>query len=71
MYSFMLGIATLSLGVLFTIGKWTVDWFRDPKALRRFPNYSAFSGVTNLPYMILSYKNFRSKRMHELHVQGE
>lgn len=70
MYGILLGSCCLVIAILFTIVRWTIEYFRDPKALRRFPNFSAFAGVTNLPYLILSYKNFRSRRIYDLHAQG-
>ena len=70
MYGILFGILVLLIGFTSTVGRWTIEYFRDPKALRRFPNFSAFSGITNIPYMILPYKNFRSKGIHELHAKG-
>lgn len=42
-------------------------YFRDPKGLRKYPNLSLFSGITNVPYMIESSRGRRSERLAELH----
>lgn len=70
MYGLLFGVGVLLLGISVTVGRWTIDYFRDPKALRRFPNFSTLSGITNIPYMVLSYKNFRSRKIYEQHAQG-
>jgi len=71
MYGLLFGASVLVLGLTVTLGRWTWDYYRDPKALRRFPNYSLLSGITNAPYMLLSYRNFRSKAIYEQHLQGK
>ena len=71
MYGLLFSSCILLLGLTFTVIRWTIDYFRDPKGLRRFPNFSAFAGITNLPYILLSYKNFRSKRIYALHAEGK
>ena len=70
MYGILFGAGILALALTYTVVRWTVEYFRDPKALRRFPNFNVLSGITNIPYMVLSYKNFRSRRIYELHAQG-
>ena len=70
MYGLLLGASLLFFGLTYTLGRWTFDYFRDPKALRRYNNFSFLSGITNIPYMVLSFKNFRSKKIYELHSQG-
>ena len=71
MYGIVFGSCILLIALTCTVIRWTVDYFRDPKALRRYPNFSALAGITNLPYIVLSYNNFRSKKIHELHAQGQ
>lgn len=39
----------------------------DPKGLRRYPNMSALSGMTNIPFMMEARKGFRSHHLMELH----
>lgn len=70
MYSLFLGIVLIGF-VLCTLGKWTIEYLRDPKALRRFPNMNTFAGITNIPYLFVSYGGFRSKHVYQLHAQGQ
>lgn len=44
-----------------------IQYFRDPKGLRRFPPLDAFAGFTNLSFMLEAHRGFRSKRLEELH----
>lgn len=37
--------------------------------MRRFPNATYFSGVSNLSFMIQRYRGFRSREIHEAHKQ--
>ncbi len=67
MYGLAFAVAVVTFGILFTLSKWTFDYFRDPKGLRRYPSMTWISGITNAPYMLLSYNGFRSKYMLELH----
>ena len=71
MYGLIFGTSVLLFGVALTLGKWIWDYFRDPKAFRRFPNFSTFSGITNAPYMMLSNEGFRSKAIYEQHKEGK
>ncbi|KAK3704715.1 hypothetical protein LTR37_013689 [Vermiconidia calcicola] len=71
MYGLLLGVCVLITTFIFTVGRWTFDYFRDPKGLRRYPNMSAFSGISSVPYMILSYNGFRSKHVYDLHTSGK
>ncbi|RFU30266.1 hypothetical protein B7463_g6060, partial [Scytalidium lignicola] len=43
------------------------NYLRDQKGLRRYPNLSAFAGITDLCFMWEAGKGFRSKRLAELH----
>ncbi|KAK5110313.1 hypothetical protein LTR85_001294 [Meristemomyces frigidus] len=44
-----------------------IDYFRDPKGLRKFPNMNAFSGITNLGFMWEAHRGFRSAKLYEMH----
>jgi len=70
MYVFLFGISAVLAGLLVVVAKWTFDYFRDIKGLRRYPNMHLFSGISSLPFMLLSEKGFRSKKLHELHASG-
>lgn len=70
MYGVILGGCAVVAVLLFLITKWTFDYFKDPKGLRKYPKLHTLSGITNLPYMLLSEKGFRSKKLYELHSSG-
>ncbi|KAH0021032.1 cytochrome protein, partial [Aureobasidium melanogenum] len=70
MYGVLFGVSALFTGLFFVLAKWTFDYFKDPKGLRRYPNMHFLSGITNVPYMLLSEKGFRSKKLLELHASG-
>lgn len=44
-----------------------VQYFRDPKGLRRFPTLDYFAGFTNLSFMREAHRGFRSKKLQSLH----
>ncbi|EXJ72396.1 uncharacterized protein A1O5_04900 [Cladophialophora psammophila CBS 110553] len=44
-----------------------LHYFWDAKRLRKYPNWSTFSGISDLPYVLLSSKGSRSKSIHEAH----
>ncbi|KAJ3545699.1 hypothetical protein NM208_g2387 [Fusarium decemcellulare] len=41
--------------------------FRDPKGLRRFPNLSPLSGISNLPFMVIAHTGARSQYLARRH----
>ncbi|KIW35631.1 uncharacterized protein PV07_02316 [Cladophialophora immunda] len=52
----------LYLGIIPFIGH-----LRDPKKLRKYPQLSMWSGISDLPFIIEAHKGFRSRRLAELH----
>ncbi|KAI3392526.1 hypothetical protein diail_5537 [Diaporthe ilicicola] len=44
-----------------------VEYIRDPKGLRRFPNFSPLSGISSIPFVILAHSGDRSRRLAKLH----
>ncbi|KAI9927379.1 hypothetical protein ASPWEDRAFT_116947 [Aspergillus wentii DTO 134E9] len=44
-----------------------VEYLRDPKGLRKYPNLSPFSGFSAIPFMMLASRGFRSMELMELH----
>ncbi|KAM5345984.1 hypothetical protein ACJ41O_011845 [Fusarium nematophilum] len=42
-------------------------YLKDSKGLRRFPNMSTFSGMSNIPFMILAHGGARSTHLAKLH----
>ncbi|KAI8227656.1 hypothetical protein K4K54_002781 [Colletotrichum sp. SAR 10_86] len=57
----------LSLTLVLLIFEPLITYLRDKKRLRRFPNATFFSGISNIPFMILRYRGFRSKEVHRAH----
>ncbi|KAJ5679331.1 hypothetical protein N7462_007575 [Penicillium macrosclerotiorum] len=44
-----------------------IEYLRDPKGLRKYPNLSPFSGVSALPFMFMASRGFRSMELMHLH----
>lgn len=44
-----------------------VDYFRDPKGLRRYPSLNRFSAFTDLAFIWEAHQGFRSKALLEIH----
>lgn len=70
MYGFIFGVSAVLAGLAFLVGRCLFDYFKDPKGLRRYSNLDFFAGMTNIPFLVLAHKGFRSKRLQELHAQG-
>lgn len=66
MYIFILGVILSLLFVYYGILP-VFDYYRDPKGLRKYPNYSVWSGISNIPIVILSHKGIRSRTLYEAH----
>jgi hypothetical protein len=47
-----------------------VEYFRDPKGLRKYPNLNFFSGITDLGFIYESHKGFRSHALLEAHQKS-
>lgn len=69
--STMLGPIFVGLTVLFlftyTILRPVIQYFRDPKGLRRYPNLTWWSGLTDFSYVVQAHKGFRSAALFEAH----
>ena len=67
----MLGLAFSALSltslVVYFIVVPVVDYFRDPKGLRKYPNLSFWSGISDLPFIYEAHKGFRSGALLEAH----
>ncbi|KAH8199398.1 hypothetical protein TruAng_006442 [Truncatella angustata] len=61
------GAALLIFSVGFFVIYPLVAYFRDPKGLRRFSNFSPFAGITTIPFMILAHGGARSAHLAKLH----
>ncbi|KAL3442421.1 cytochrome P450 [Aspergillus insuetus] len=44
-----------------------VTYFRDPKGLRRYPNFHPFAGISDIPFLYEANKGFRSRTLYEAH----
>ena len=47
-----------------------INYFRDPKGLRRYPGFSPLSGFTDLRHCYLAACGYRSKDLHEAHKRA-
>lgn len=66
MYSFILLSSLLCLAIYFLVIP-VINYFRDPKGFRKYPNFSFFSGISDWPIIIESHKGTRSKTLYEAH----
>lgn len=46
-----------------------ITYFWDAKKLRRFPNATFLSGISDFGYIIQRYRKFRSKEIHQTHLR--
>lgn len=70
MYGLLFGAALVLSAVTWFVGYHVYDYFRDPKGLRRYPGMDILAPFTNLSHMLLAQNGFRSKRLAELHANG-
>lgn len=62
-------VATLVVSLYFVV--WPiVEYFRDPKGLRKYPNLNILSGVTDLSFIYEAHKGFRSNALLRAHKQS-
>ncbi|KAJ6147232.1 hypothetical protein N7497_009214 [Penicillium chrysogenum] len=62
------GLGLFLLGYFFVIPY--IEYLRDPKGLRRYPNLTPFSGFSAVPFMIMASRGFRSMELSELHKKN-
>ncbi|PYH95395.1 cytochrome P450 [Aspergillus ellipticus CBS 707.79] len=62
-YAFVVGLLGISYFLVWPF----VQYIRDPKGLRKFPNLTPFSGMSAVPFMIMASRGFRSRELAELH----
>lgn len=70
MYGTLVTTAAIVSFTLYCLCKTVVLYFRDAKSLRKYPNLDLFAGLTDLSFMRLSKKGFRSKKLQELHAKA-
>ncbi|KAJ5709485.1 cytochrome protein [Penicillium malachiteum] len=67
----MIGLAFFTLSfiafLLYFLVIPTINYFRDPKGLRKFPQLSIWSGISDIPYLRASQRGFRSHTVLEAH----
>lgn len=64
-YFFSVITATAAFGYFVIIP--IINYFRDPKGLRKYPNLSLLSGVSDLPFIYEAHKGFRSQALLNAH----
>ncbi|OKL55467.1 hypothetical protein UA08_09323 [Talaromyces atroroseus] len=62
-FFFGISILLISYLILYPV----VEYFRDPKGLRKYPNLNTFSGLTNLSFIYEAHQGFRSKKLLQAH----
>lgn len=63
------GLSFLSVLIYFVIIP-VVNYFRDPKGLRKYPNLHPLAGITDLVYIWTAHQGFRSKALLEAHKKS-
>ena len=59
--------ASLASLIIYFVVIPVINYLRDPKGLRRYPNLSFWSGITDLYFVYEAHKGFRSKKLLETH----
>ncbi|POR32529.1 Uncharacterized protein TPAR_07290 [Tolypocladium paradoxum] len=60
-------ISLLSFALILLLLEPLATYLWDSKKLRRFPNATYLSGISNLSYILQRWRGFRSKEVHEAH----
>jgi hypothetical protein len=47
-----------------------IEYFRDSKGLRKYPNLNFLSGITDLSFIYEAHKGFRSRALLEAHQKS-
>jgi hypothetical protein len=59
-------LALISYSIIYPV----VEYFRDRKGLRKYPNLNPFSGFTDLSFIWEAQRGFRSQRLLEAHQKS-
>jgi cytochrome P450 len=70
MYGLIFGGFSLFTLFVYFIALPIVNYFRDPKSLRRYPNLSFWSGITDLCFVAEAHNGFRSRTLYEAHKES-
>ncbi|KAJ5408548.1 hypothetical protein N7509_002431 [Penicillium cosmopolitanum] len=63
MYATTVGLLVAMYFLVIPIAK----YFYDPKGLRKYPNFYALSGISDLPFLYEAQRGFRSRNLFEAH----
>lgn len=69
MYALLVSLAAFIFFFLYFVAYPLVEYFRDPKRLRRFPTFKPLAGITNLVFMREASLGFRSKTLYDKHKE--
>lgn len=47
-----------------------ITYIRDPKNLRRYPNFRPLSGISDIPFLLAAQRGFRSRTLRALHQRN-
>jgi hypothetical protein len=70
MYGYILSAVTAFSLISYFVVWPVVEYFRDPKGLRKYPNLNLLSGVSDLSFMYEAHKGFRSQALLEAHQKS-
>ncbi|PYI28241.1 cytochrome P450 [Aspergillus indologenus CBS 114.80] len=62
-YAFVVGLVGISYLFIWPF----MQYLRDPKGLRKYPNLTPISGMSAIPFMFMASRGFRSRELMELH----
>ena len=70
----MIGYILIALVVFFLFSYFivwpVVEYFRDPKGLRKYPNLNILSGITDFSFIYEAHKGFRSQVLLVAHQKS-
>lgn len=67
MFGLILSALVAFLFVSYFVTWPVVEYFRDPKGLRKYPNLNLLSGITDLGFVYEAHKGFRSRALLKAH----
>lgn len=67
MHAIIYAIALAVCLFVYFIARTLAIYYYDAKELRKYPNFTLFSGISDLPFIYESHKGFRSRNLFEAH----
>lgn len=67
MFGYILSASVAFLVISYFVAWPVVEYFRDPKGLRKYPNLNLISGITDLGFVYEAHKGFRSRALLKAH----